>query len=176
MGAFIAYLHQAEGIDNFFVLAPNLTIYNKRIADFTPNRPKYVFKGIVEAVNVADVVRETTDLYRGMSIDLPKISVVPRGDMACRYEDFDMDVRNINLQPVAEDILIQHLHDNHRFHLRDRSGIIEEKRREDYLVRSLIDFDDIDYAQNAELLYKLAGQVVTRLRTYLANEVDIVTP
>ncbi len=29
MGAFIAYLHLAEGIRHFFVLAPNLTIYNK---------------------------------------------------------------------------------------------------------------------------------------------------
>ncbi len=48
MGAFIAYLHLAHGINNFFVLAPNLTIYNKLITDFTPNTPKYVFKGIGE--------------------------------------------------------------------------------------------------------------------------------
>lgn len=48
MGAFISYLHAAHGIDNFFVLAPNLTIYNKLIADFTPNTPKYVFAGIAE--------------------------------------------------------------------------------------------------------------------------------
>jgi type III restriction enzyme len=48
MGAFIAYLKLAHGINNFFVLAPNLTIYNKLIADFTPNTPKYVFKGIAE--------------------------------------------------------------------------------------------------------------------------------
>lgn len=48
MGAFISYLHLAHGISNFFVLAPNLTIYNKLIADFTPNNPKYVFKGIAE--------------------------------------------------------------------------------------------------------------------------------
>ncbi len=46
MGAFISYLHLAHGIDNFFVMAPNLTIYNKLIADFTPGSPKYVFKGI----------------------------------------------------------------------------------------------------------------------------------
>ena len=46
MGAFVAYLHLAHGIDNFFVLAPNLTIYNKLIADFTPGTPKYVFTGI----------------------------------------------------------------------------------------------------------------------------------
>jgi type III restriction enzyme len=48
MGAFISYLHVAHGFNNFFVLAPNLTIYNKLIADFTPNMPKYVFKGIAE--------------------------------------------------------------------------------------------------------------------------------
>src|SRR5712691_976148 len=48
MGAFITYLHLAYGLNNFFVLAPNLTIYNKLITDFTPNTPKYVFKGIAE--------------------------------------------------------------------------------------------------------------------------------
>ena len=48
MGAFISYLHLAHGIENFFVLAPNLTIYNKLIGDFTPYSPKYVFKGIAE--------------------------------------------------------------------------------------------------------------------------------
>ncbi len=30
------------------MLAPNLTIYDKLIADFTPVQPKYVFKGIEE--------------------------------------------------------------------------------------------------------------------------------
>jgi type III restriction enzyme len=62
MGAFISYLHLAHGINNFFVLAPNLTIYNKLIADFTPNTPKYVFKGIAEfAVNAPEVI--TGDNY-----------------------------------------------------------------------------------------------------------------
>lgn len=49
MGAFVAYLYLAKGIKNFFVLAPNLTIYNKLIEDFSnSNHPKYVFKGIGE--------------------------------------------------------------------------------------------------------------------------------
>lgn len=62
MGAFIAYLHLAHGISNFFVLAPNLTIYDKLIADFTPNTPKYVFKGIGEfAINAPRVI--TGDNY-----------------------------------------------------------------------------------------------------------------
>ncbi len=62
MGAFISYLHLAHGINNFFVLAPNLTIYNKLIADFTPNTPKYVFKGIAEfATDAPDII--TGDTY-----------------------------------------------------------------------------------------------------------------
>ena len=48
MGAFISYLYAAHGVRHFFVLAPNLTIYNKLIGDFTPNTPKYVFKGVAE--------------------------------------------------------------------------------------------------------------------------------
>jgi type III restriction enzyme len=50
MGAFIAYLHNVYGVNNFFVLAPNLTIYNKLMTDFTPGSPKYVFRGIGEFV------------------------------------------------------------------------------------------------------------------------------
>ncbi len=49
MGAFISYLFTAKGIKNFFVLAPNLTIYEKLKAELSePNHPKYVFKGISE--------------------------------------------------------------------------------------------------------------------------------
>src|SRR5687767_4919288 len=66
MGAFISYLHLAHGLNNFFVLAPNLTIYNKLIADFTPNTPKYVFRGIAEfATDPPDIV--TGDTYESQA-------------------------------------------------------------------------------------------------------------
>lgn len=49
MGAFITYLFTAKNIKNFFVLAPNLTIYEKLKAELSePNHPKYVFCGIAE--------------------------------------------------------------------------------------------------------------------------------
>jgi len=52
MGAFIAYLFLAKNIRNFFVLAPNLTVYNKLIEDFSnTSSPKYVFQGIGEFVH-----------------------------------------------------------------------------------------------------------------------------
>jgi type III restriction enzyme len=64
MGAFISYLHLAHGINNFFVLAPNLTTYNKLVTDFTPNTPKYVFTGIAEfTTDRPDII--TGDNYEG---------------------------------------------------------------------------------------------------------------
>jgi type III restriction enzyme len=133
-----------------------------------------VLEGVVEPVNVAEVVEKTTEMYRDMSIDIPKIVVVPKGEVTCGYEEFDLDAQNINLQPVAQDILIQHLHENERYRLQDGSGIVEEKRPEDYLVRGLIDFDDVSYDDHAALLYKLAGQAVTRLREYLSEEESVL--
>src|SRR5574337_829375 len=71
MGAFVAYLHLAFGINNFFVLAPNLTIYNKLIADFTPNTPKYVFKGIAEfAQQSPEIITGDNYEERGSSLGL----------------------------------------------------------------------------------------------------------
>ena len=102
MGAFISYLYLAEGIRHFFVLAPNLTIYNKLIADFTPNTPKYVFRGIAEfAQNAPEII--TGDTYedgrgvrKGVLFDtshihvnifnISKINAEVRGDKAPRIK------------------------------------------------------------------------------------------
>ena len=64
MGACIGWLHLVHGLRNFFVLAPNLTIYEKLITDFTPGTAKYVFRGIPEfAVRAPEII--TGDDYEG---------------------------------------------------------------------------------------------------------------
>ena len=91
MGAFVAYLYLAKGIKNFFVLAPNLTIYNKLIEDFSnTTHPKYVFKGIGEFVHnnpviiTGDNYNSIGDLYKEQEIrinvfNISKISSEMRG-------------------------------------------------------------------------------------------------
>lgn len=45
MAAFITYLYTNHDITNYFIIAPNLTVYNKLIQDFSnPAFKKYVFK------------------------------------------------------------------------------------------------------------------------------------
>ncbi len=49
MGAFMTYLYTQKGIKNFFVVAPNLTIYEKLKNDLgnpSIDNKKYVFKGV----------------------------------------------------------------------------------------------------------------------------------
>ncbi len=83
MGAFITYLYLEKGIKNFFVMAPNLTVYNKLIVDFSqPTHPKYVFKGIGEfAVHPPRVVTGDnyeasgySDLYSEVTVNVFNIS------------------------------------------------------------------------------------------------------
>jgi len=57
MGAFIAYLYKEKGFKNFFILSPNITIYNKLRLDFgSTSYPKYVFKGFPEITNNAVII------------------------------------------------------------------------------------------------------------------------
>jgi type III restriction enzyme len=129
--------------------------------------------GVTEKVNVAEVVAKTVDVYVETTIDIPKIVVLPKGDVTAGYRGFDLDLKGVHLQAVAKDILIAHLNDHQHYRLISGDGIAPEERLEDYLVRGLIDFDDVSYYDHAELLYKLAGQMVQHLQSYLASEDDV---
>lgn len=96
MGAFVAYLYLSKGIKNFFVLAPNLTIYNKLIEDFSNStHPKYVFQGIGEFVHNQPVII-TGDNYTNAKLfdsdvhinifNISKINSETRGGSAPRIK------------------------------------------------------------------------------------------
>ena len=69
MGAFIAYLYTKHGIKNFFVVAPNTTIYEKLKRDLNDtNSPKYVFKGLGCFSTPPQII--TADEYKEKTISL----------------------------------------------------------------------------------------------------------
>jgi type III restriction enzyme len=128
---------------------------------------------VVPQVDIPKIVSKTIDLFIENSIDIPKIVVVPKGEVTASYRKFDLDLKGVQLQPVAKDILIAHLNDHLQYRLISGDGIVPEERLEDYLVRGLVDFDDVSYDEHADLLYKLAGQIVKHLQSYLANDEDV---
>lgn len=125
--------------------------------------------GIVAKPDIAAVVAKATKLVIDQTIDIPRIVVVPTGDVTSGFNPFKLDCSSIRLQPVSRELLIQHLRTAKQEFLHNVGGQVKEDRLEDYLVRALMDFDDISYDDHADLLYDLAGQMVTHLRSYLAD-------
>lgn len=97
----------------------------------------------------------------------------PRGEVSTGFHDFALDTSRVRYMPVEQDILIQHLRTHERERLRSNGGIAPELDPRNYLVRALIDFNDISYDHHADLLYKLAGQMVDHLRSYLADDSQV---
>jgi type III restriction enzyme len=114
-------------------------------------------------VDLASVVAQTTAIVVQQTIDIPRIAVVPAGEVTSGYHPFTLDVRGLNLQPVAREIVGQSLRTNQQFVLVAHAGT-KETRLENYIVHALRDADDIDYATHADLLYALAGEAVDHLR------------
>jgi type III restriction enzyme len=130
-------------------------------------------EGIVERPDVAKVVAKVTNLVIQNTIDIPRILVVPRGEVTSGFESFKLATKTINYQPVDRDILIQYLRDHQQETLSSTGGGQKELRLENYIVRALVDFDDISYDDHADLLYDLAGQMVAHVRSYLKDESDV---
>ena len=126
--------------------------------------------GMAAVPSIAEVVAKTAQLVVRQSIDIPRILVVPRGEMTTGFHAFTLDCSNIHYQPVERDLLIQHLRTHEQETLTYGGRMQPEQRLEDYLVRGLVDFDDISYDEHSDLLYDLAGQLVRHLRSYLSEE------
>lgn len=121
-----------------------------------------------QSPDVAAIVEKTMQVFVEKLIDIPRITVMPSGEVSTGYHPFTLDVGNLHLQPGTREILIHNLHTDKQSSLSAELGLVE-KRPEDYIVHALIDFDDIDYFTQAELLYDLSGQMVRHLRSYLSE-------
>ena len=124
---------------------------------------------LVDELDIAEIVAKTTETMVNQTIDIPRITVVPSGEVSTGFHPFKLDLSSLNLQPSEREITIHNLHTNEQSSLSAELGM-KEKRPEDYIVFSLMDFDDIDYFTQADLLYDLAGQMVAHLRAYLSEE------
>ncbi|OFR85516.1 type III restriction endonuclease subunit R [Neisseria sp. HMSC073G10] len=124
---------------------------------------------LVDELDIAEIVAKTTETMVNQTIDIPRITVIPSGEVSTGFHPFKLDLSSLHLQPSEREITIHNLHTNEQSSLSAELGM-KEKRPEDYIVFSLMDFDDIDYFTQADLLYDLAGQMVVHLRAYLSEE------
>ncbi len=109
-------------------------------------------------------VKMVAEHYVKTVVGIPRIRLLPTGDVNCGYKDFDLDVSGVHYPPVDEAMLLRYLQDQSKsevVHFDDKD--FTESTLDDEIVKRLIDYDDIDYTTTKDLLYKLAGQMAAHL-------------
>ena len=69
-------------------------------------------EGVVEKPDVAAVVAKTASAVVQQTIDIPRILVVPKGEVTSGFNPFKLSLASINYQPPERDIMIQYLVDH----------------------------------------------------------------
>jgi len=135
-------------------------------------RPKQMeLDGIAQQPDIVAIVAKASALVMQQTIDIPRISVVPKGEIKSGFKPFLIQFGTTKFLPPEETLWLQYLRTGDGFSVGvDESSGIQESRLEDYVVAGLVDFDDVSYDDNAELLYDLAGQVIAHLKTHLTEE------
>lgn len=122
-------------------------------------------------VDLSAVVAKTTEIVVQQTIDIPRIAVVPTGEVTTGFHPFKLGTLP-NFQPGQREIVGQELRTNEQFTMSREAGV-KEQRFEDYIVKKLIDFDDIDYFTQSELLYDLAGQAVAHYKAQNYSDAEL---
>lgn len=133
-------------------------------------------EGFTVKPDIAAVVARTVALVTEQTIDIPRILVVPKGEVKSGFKPFALKLDSLNYPPVSEDLWVQYLCTGEGMAVTPARGCSEEARTENFIVRCLMDFSDISYDDHADLLYDLAGQAVRHFESYLQPDevVDVV--
>jgi len=121
---------------------------------------------------VAAVVKKSVEVFIEQTIDIPRITVVPVGPVTGGYRSFVLDVSRMNYQATDQQLLSHGLQSGRQLTYGE-AALIEEVRLEDYIVRELINYDDVSYDDHADLIYELAGQSVAHFRSKQPDETAI---
>lgn len=131
-----------------------------------------------QSLFAAEAIKEVEAVYESIVsdfadniIEIPRIIIQQSDDVLSGFRDFNLDTKNLNYQPVSEEILVKKLREqeNSTDTIIGKGRIVPDSL-ENIIVNELINFPEIDYDNQADLLFKLAGQAVEKFRTYLTED------
>jgi type III restriction enzyme len=98
-------------------------------------------------------------------IEIPRIIIQQSETIRSGFHDFDLDVKNLNFRPMSEEILVKKLREQENgIDIVLGKGRIIPDSPDNIIVNELMNFPEIDYDVVAELLFRLAGQAVVKLK------------
>lgn len=162
-----------KGADNAQKLRESYKVLSELVAARMEGGPQSKLFNEERKAKIMKSCQEAIEEKIRIEIKIPAISIVPAGEVRAIFKDFDLDVSSgtLNLQPVSEEIIeriLDRKEDNIIIHKARGGSQIE--RIEDLIVANLIDFEEIDYDEHTDLLYKLAGQATAHFSSYLKKE------
>ncbi|MCM0592109.1 MAG: DEAD/DEAH box helicase family protein [Gloeotrichia echinulata DEX184] len=127
-------------------------------------------EGVTPPPNIEAIVAKTTNLVIQQTIDIPRIIVIPKGEVRSGFRSFALDITGLNYPVPSQELHIQSLATNDSASVEIKKVNFQESRLENYIVKTLVNFDDISYDEHADLLYDLAGQVVSYYLTQFSED------
>lgn len=113
------------------------------------------FEAVLGRDEVDQLVAEIAASIADNTIEIPEIIVLPSREVNFWFDDFDLTgLDTIRFRPSSDTILIRNLRDDSQRELARSAAGPREKRHEDYIIRHLIDFPEVDYDSHADRLYK----------------------
>jgi type III restriction enzyme len=126
-----------------------------------------------EKIDLAAVVAKTTQLVVDNTIDIPRVIVVPKGEITSGYRPFSLDISLIRLQPQERALVSQSLQTNEQTEIGEGDTGNYEPIKENYILKKLFNYDDVSYDEHAEVLFDLSKQAVEHLQSYLEGDKDV---
>tara|TARA_R110002049_G_scaffold199351_1_gene369456 strand:- start:6187 stop:8871 length:2685 start_codon:yes stop_codon:yes gene_type:complete len=124
--------------------------------------------------DAAKITAAVLDAVLAHTIEIPQIIVIPTREVSFGFNDFDLTgIESKHWQPISDEILVRNIRTESQWVLARSIDGPTEERLENYIVRHLIENDEVDYDTQADLLYKLAGQMTAHLRSYLKSDEEV---
>lgn len=126
----------------------------------------------------ADIINEVEEAYEGLAddfalniIEIPRITIQQSEEVKSGFNEFNLDTKNLNYQPVSEEILVKKLREQeNNIDIIIGKGRIIVDSPEKLIVNELINFPEVNYDEQADSLFKLAGQAVDKFKSYIPDE------
>ena len=137
-------------------------VFEKMIGRITTTPQQMLFKNeIIEAAKkeYKALIEEFIDKI----VSIPRVLIQQKNEIKSGFHDFDLDVSALNFQPVSEEIIRRTLRTNESEILQSEASGVVRDTPINIIVNELINIPEVDYDRESELLYKLAGQVITKL-------------
>jgi type III restriction enzyme len=104
------------------------------------------------------------------TIPIPRILVQQSNEARSGFNDFELDVSGLNYQPVSEEILRRTLRTNLSEVLQSTESGMARDIPSNIIMNELINYPEIDYDRESELLHKIVKQALVKLGTDRGEE------